>query len=302
MAKKATKKTVKKTQEMVEKKAKRGRPLGSGKSAKKAARSGRPPSSDKSPKLLLNPEINKDKEFQTLLPPLPTEVRDALEESIRNEGLREALTAWKENEKLILIDGYNRLKFCEKHGKDYRVIVKSFNDREAVKEWMWENQESRRNMTPYQRIEVVLKFEGIVKEKAKKNQRAAGGAVSEIVNKAKVDQIRTNEVLGKRAGVSYATVGKVRDIQKKITDGVISREVLGELREGKVSINKIYNLYCKCQAPKKKPDKDITERSNSFIKSLNMQVARSFQQTEDCTSLYDRIIEWAKAKKAGLEE
>jgi len=297
MAKKATKKTVKKT-------ARRGRPPGSGKSAKKAARRGRPPGSGKSPKMLVSPEINEDKEFHNLLPPLPEDVRKALEDSIRNEGLREALTAWKEDGKLVLIDGYNRLKFCRKHGKDYRVIVKSFNDREEVKLWMWKNQESRRNMTPYQRIEVVLKFKGVVREQAKKKQ---GRAVCENfnklkVNKAKVEQIRTNEVLGKWAGVSYPQVGKVLKIQEKIAEGKISQEVLDALRNGNVSIDSAYREYCKGQTPKQQSKRDVAERTDSIIRSLKMQVARSFHQTEDRTSLYDKIIEWANAQKAGLEE
>ena len=249
-----------------------------------------------SPRMMTNPEIKEDKEFRELLPPLADDVRKALEESIHSEGLREPLIVWKENGILILVDGYNRYKFCKKHKKDYRVIVKSFTDREEVKLWMWENQESRRNMTPYQRIEVVLKFEGIVRERAKKNQQAAGGAVCEIVNKAKVDQIRTNDVLGKRAGVSYATVGKVKDIQRKIADGVISQEELGRLREGKATINSIYNQY-KDKKVKKQSDKNITERSNSFIKFLKMHLAKAFPQVDDRDYIYKQISEWLNENK-----
>ena len=261
-----------------------------------------------STKQLLNPDIEEVKEFRELLPPLASDVRKALEESIRDEGLREPLICWKEDGILLLVDGYNRYKFCKKHEKDYRVIVKSFNDSEEAKLWMWENQESRRNMTPYQRIEVVLKFKGIVEEQAKKKQsegggHKGGGSGCEIVNKprikrTKLNQIRTNDVLGKRAGVSYAQVGKVRDIQEKIVEGAISKEVLADLREGKMSINRIHKQYCKDKKTRKHSGKDMKERSNSFIKFLKMHVARSFSQSEDCTFLYDKIIEWAKAKQA----
>ena len=258
----------------------------------------------KSPRLLVNPDIEEVKEFRDLLPPLATDVRKALEESIHTEGLRDPLIGWRENGMLVLVDGYNRIKFCKKHGKDYRVIVKSFNDREEVKQWMWENQESRRNMTPYQRIEVVLKFKGVVREQAKKKQ---GRSVCENFNKlkasrAKVEQIRTNEVLGKRAGVSYPQVGKVLKIQEKIDAGKISQEVLDQLRNGDVSIDSVYKEHCKGQTSKNRSNKDLTERSNSFIRSLKMQVARSFSKSEDCNSLYDKIIEWANAQKAGLED
>jgi exonuclease VII small subunit len=163
-------------------------------------------------------------------------------------------------------------------------------------------------MTPYQRIEVVLQFKGVVRERARKKQ---GGAVCENFHKAKVgkkasrakvEQIRTNEVLGKRAGVSYPQVGKVLKIQEKIAEGTIGQDVLDQLRNGDVSIDAVYKEYCKGQAPKKHSDKDLTERSSSIIRLLKMQVARSFQKTEDCTSLYDKIIEWANARKSGLEE
>ena len=280
MAKKAAKKTSKKATKKTDKK--------------------QQAETSKSPKIKVNPEINEDREFRTLLPPLPKDVSQALEDSIKKEGLRDPLVVWKEEG--CLIDGYNRHKFCKKHGKDWRTVEKSFKDREEVKLWMWENQESRRNMTPYQRIEVVLKFEGIVRERAKKNQQEAGGTVCEIVNKAKVDQIRTNAVLGKRAGVSYATVGKVKSIREKIAEGVISQKELDELREGKVTINKIYNLYCKDKKSKKHPDKDLATRSNIVIRLLKAQVARSFSKPDDRTALYDQIIEWAKDQKAGIEK
>ena len=281
------------------------------KSSKKATKETETKTS-KSPRLMINPDIEEVKEFRDLLPPLPSDVRKALEESIRTEGLRDPLVGWRENGTLVLVDGYNRLKFCKKHKRPYRVIVKSFNNREDVKQWMWENQESRRNMTPYQRIEVVLKFKDIVAEQAKKNQQAAGGAVSEKFNKAKLrkklKQIRTNEVLGKRAGVSYAQVGKVRSIQEKIAEGVISKEVLEELREGKVSINRIYNRYCDGQSSTKQarpipkikhqPAQNIAERSNRFFEFLEEYVSDSFSLTEDRNYIYEKVSEWVSVKRA----
>jgi hypothetical protein len=295
MAKKATKRTKKAVKKVAE---------------KKGVKIDKTPSNGKSPKLFINPEIHEDKEFRDLLPPLASDVRKALEDSIHNEGLRDPLVGWKEDGKLVLVDGYNRIKFCRKHGKDYRVIVKSFNDRNEVKEWMWENQESRRNMTPFQRIEVVLKFEGVIKEQAKaqqrKGKRKSEAEGCEIVNnpkdngpkvsRARVEQIRTNEVLGNRAGVSYATVGKVLKIKEMIADGVVSQEELDALREGRVTINKIYNLH-KDKKTKQQSKPDIAKRSNSLLKLLKMQVTRYFTQAEDRNLIYkqisEQLSEWA---------
>ena len=253
-----------------------------------------------------SPPVRKVKAFQNLLPSLPTDVRKALEESIRSEGLRDPLVVWKEKGSTVpaLIDGYNRLDICKKYKIEYSIIEKLFDDEEKVKLWMWENQESRRNMTPYQRIEVVLQFKGIIEEQAKDNQRTKGGLGCEKVNKAKLKQIRTNEVLGKRAGVSYAQVGKVRDIQAKIAEGLISEEVLHDLREGKERISRIHKQYCADAKKVKQPKRDLTERSNSFIKFLKMHATRFFPQTEDrnyindqLNQLSEQLSEWASSEK-----
>ena len=262
----------------------------------------------KSTKPTSNPEIDDTKTFSKLLPPLAKDVYKALKESIRKDGLREPLTVWRLEGKRTLVDGHNRLKICKELGIPYRIREKSFKNEEEVKSWMWENQESRRNMTPYQRIEVVLQFKGVIREQARKRQ---GGAVCENFNKAKEGKkvnktklehhMRTNEVLGKRAGVSYAQVGKVLKIQQMKDDGIITQDVIDTLRNGDVSIDSVYKEYC--QSKKQQPPKqDIEKRSNSIITLLKMRVARSFTQSEDCTSLYDKIIEWAKAKKEGLEK
>lgn len=63
---------------------------------------------------------------------------------------------WKETG--ILLDGHNRFAICKKHGIPFKTIAKSFADRTAAEVWMLENQLARRNVTPFQRAELVLKL------------------------------------------------------------------------------------------------------------------------------------------------
>ena len=278
------------------------------KAVKKFPKRAKKPTAAKSAKQINNPVIDDIKMFSTLLPPLAKDVYEALKESIRKDGLREPLTVWKWNGKRILVDGHNRLKICNRLKIPYRIHEKSFENEEEVKSWMWENQESRRNMTPYQRIEVVLQFKGVVREQARKKQ---GGAVCEnfhkaanrAVNRSKLDKIRTNEVLGKSAGVSYPQVGKVLKIQEKIAEGVINKEVLDQLRNGDVSIDRVFKEFCKVRnAKQQQTNQDIEKRTNRFMNFIKIHAAKAFPQMEDSVSLYDKIIEWASAKREGLRE
>ena len=293
MAKKATQRTTKKASKGV-------------KAVKHTKRTVRKSKASKQTNPIKNPMIDNVEMFSAVLPPLADDVYEALKESIREDGVRERLTVWKSKGKRILVDGHNRLKICKELKRPYKIREKSFENEEDVKEWMWENQESRRNMTPYQRIEVVLQFKGIVREKARRKQSEAGGAVCKKVNKAaceaKAEKIRTNAVLGKIAGVSFPQVDKVFKIQEKIAEGVISQEVLAALRNGDESIDGVYKEYCKNRRTKQQSEQDVEERSNSFMKFLKMHVAKAFPKIEDCTILYDKIIEWANARKAGVEE
>ena len=46
-----------------------------------------------------------------------------------------------------MIDGHNRYDIAQKHGLDYTVVEKEFEDENHVKIWMIRNQKGRRNLT-----------------------------------------------------------------------------------------------------------------------------------------------------------
>lgn len=257
----------------------------------------------------LNPKFKIDPEFRALLPPLTPEEFKALEESIcREEEVHTPLTVWKE--KSILVDGHNRFDICDKHGfKKYRVIEKSFKDRNAVRLWIWESQEGRRNMTKFQRIEAALKLKELISERAKKNQSKGGGSGSSKLNKPTIEPIDTYGILASRAGVSPNTVRNAEAIlanAAKGKKGGVTPKVLNALRKGTVSINKIYNKYCADQSKKpKRPDKNITERTNDVFKLLKLYLGRAFFRTDDRNYVYQELSkhlsEWANEEKTADE-
>ena len=89
-------------------------------------------------------------EFESLIPALQNHEKEQLEENILAEGCREALLLWKNEENYVLIDGHNRYELCQKHGIDFKILVKDFESMEAAKSFMINNQLGRRNLTPEQ--------------------------------------------------------------------------------------------------------------------------------------------------------
>ena len=91
-------------------------------------------------------EIIVDEEFRGVLPALNKEIYKQLEESIIQNGCRDALVIWNG----ILIDGYNRYIICTEHDVPFQTVEKAFDSREEALIWIITNQVSRRNLLPIQ--------------------------------------------------------------------------------------------------------------------------------------------------------
>ncbi len=173
--------------------------------------------------------------FQALIPPLQPEELDQLEANLLADGCRDPLVTWKG----VLVDGHNRMAICQKHGKFFEVVEKSFRDEDEVKVWIIRNQFGRRNLTPYCRAELALKLEPLLKSNAKENIVEGGrlGGKSEgkgltTLSKA-FDPVNTRAELATASGVSHDTIAKV-----KIIEAHASEATKDKLRKGETTINR----------------------------------------------------------------
>ena len=89
-----------------------------------------------------------DEAFRAMIPPLSDDEKRLLEDSIAEEGCREALIVWREEG--ILLDGHHRFDICTRLGIKYETCELSLPSRDAAVEWMVKNQLGRRNLTPEQ--------------------------------------------------------------------------------------------------------------------------------------------------------
>ena len=175
-----------------------------------------------------------DPEFHDLIPPLTDEERNMLEASILKEGCETPLTIWNG----VIVDGHNRYKICQVHDIPFSVSEKEFDSRDDAILWIITNQLGRRNLTSYQRGELVLKFEPLLRAQARERQATcSGGDQPQLVkNSAQAGNAgRTREKLGQMAGVSHDTIKKVKKLSEAADD-----ETKQKLRRNEMSINKAY--------------------------------------------------------------
>lgn len=178
-----------------------------------------------------------DVEFQSLIPPLTFEEKKMLEESILNEGCRDAIVLWGDT----IIDGHNRYEICTKHGIPFETVNREFEKRNEVIEWIIKNQFGRRNLPLHERARLALRLKPVIAEKAKEKQAEYHGNQYEsglLQNSAKVQKtIDTREEIAKAAGVSHDTIAKVEKIEEAAPAPVVQAS-----RKGDISVNAAYQV------------------------------------------------------------
>ena len=176
-------------------------------------------------------DLTVDPEFRDLIPPLNEEELKLLEESLVADGCESPLIVWNG----MIIDGHNRYAICRKHDIPFSIQEKDFSSRDEAMLWMLRNQLGRRNLNNYQRVELVLKFEPLVKNAAE--QRMMAGKAANPVPTLAQGQTkgRTRDHLSEAAGVSHGTFAKAKKLVQSADE-----ETKRELRAGKVTVNRAY--------------------------------------------------------------
>ena len=172
-----------------------------------------------------------DPEFRDLIPPLNEEELKLLEASIVADGCESPLIVWNG----VIVDGHNRYAICRKHEIPFAIQEKDFSSRDDAMLWMLRNQLGRRNLNSYQRVELVLKFEPLVKSAAE--QRMMAGKAANPVPTLAQGQTKgkTRDHLSEAAGVSHGTFAKAKKLVQSADEGTKR-----ELRAGKVTVNRAY--------------------------------------------------------------
>ena len=176
-------------------------------------------------------DLTVDPEFRDLIPPLNEEEQKLLEESLVADGCESPLIVWNG----VIVDGHNRYALCRKHEIPFAIQEKDFSSRDEAMLWMLRNQLGRRNLNNYQRVELVLKFEPLVKSAAEQRMMAGKAANPEPTLAQGQTKGRTRDHLSEAAGVSHGTFAKAKKLVQSADE-----ETKRELRAGKVTVNRAY--------------------------------------------------------------
>ena len=170
-----------------------------------------------------------DDEFKALIPPLSDEERALLEQSLLNEGCRDALVVWHDT----LIDGHNRYELCQKHSVEFKTVERDFRDRNEALAWIIQNQLGRRNIADYTRGRLALRLEDAIAAQAKANQ----GARTDILPTLVKSSVNTQSEVARVADLSKGTIHKVKTVEES-APAVIKQAAEKE----EISINRAYEL------------------------------------------------------------
>lgn len=161
-----------------------------------------------------------DNEFKGLIPRLTAEEYEQLEKNIVAEGCRDALVVWQD----ILIDGHNRYEICQKHGLTFKITRKEIENRDAVIDWIINNQLGRRNLTPanqsylrglqYQREKAKHGGDRKSEESKAQNEQMILHADKQIIPEKPI--ISTAERLAQQHGVSRETIKRDAEFAEAI--------------------------------------------------------------------------------------
>lgn len=179
-------------------------------------------------------------EIKSLIPPLTETEYSLLEQSILEEGCRDALITWNGT----LLDGHNRYAICTKHNLPFKTQEMEFGSKAEAMAWMAKNQLGRRNLNNFQRAELALVYKPIFEEQAKERQRGGQGGV---LLSPKSGKANTDKGLAVIAGVAHSTISQVSKV-KTLAD----EDTIQKLRQGDISINEAYK---KVRAEEKKQER-----------------------------------------------
>ena len=168
-------------------------------------------------------DLKVDPDFSIIAPPLKENEKSLLEEDILVNGCIDTLVVWRGT----IIDGHSRYEICKKHGIPFSVTEHAFEDKDSAMAWIAINQLARRNLTMFQKCEMVLLLKEQLAAEAKKRMYAgvrASGEKGDVRN-----------LLANLAGVSHGTMGKALWLSM---NG--DAETLRRVRNGEISIHHAY--------------------------------------------------------------
>ena len=197
-------------------------------------------------------DIIIDEEYRQIMPELPDTQYKELKESIKTNGQYVAITVVKRGNRYAILDGHHRFRVCQELGITPKIEVKEFPTLLDEKLCVIDSNVERRQLTDFQKAQVGLKRESILKEIARQNSLSNLKQYSnknkeekEIEGQSKSEKERPSgsfELVGavadkvaRAVGLKTATYKRAKYIMENGTEN--QKQLLGS---GTSEINTIY--------------------------------------------------------------
>ena len=123
------------------------------------------------------------------------------------------------NEAMIVIDGHNRFRICEKHDLPYKMLVFSFADLLEAKQWALDTQKGRRNLDKWELGKIALKLKPEIEARARANMAAGGGDHKSesaksglMISPNPIFPVNTRKEAAQAVGIGEQTMGRITQL------------------------------------------------------------------------------------------
>lgn len=238
--------------------------------------------------------------YEKLLPRMSEEEFAQLKASIKMEGQHYPIIV---NEDLEVLDGHHRFRACTELGIEPDFEVRKFDDKLLEKKFVIEANLRRRHLNNFQLVELAVPLLEIEKALAKQRQSKGGKNGRDLQLGLASDDTEPNEpqisakateVVAKKAGLSTRTFERGKKILDNATEDDKQR-----LREGKVSISKVYQEIREAEKPKPpQPEVKVESERELQNKLALLALLERLQEAElFCPSCGNSMLECSKCHK-----
>ena len=175
-------------------------------------------------------ELEKREIFENALPRPKEDERCYLSADLEEHGCLNPIMTYHG----VIIDGHTRYDICHEIGIPFEVEEMEFEDDEAALLWILRNQLGRRNLTDFEKCELVLPFEEQLKKEAKERQGQRND-LKNIPENLQECSGETFDGLGNMAGVSGRNMRKAKWLHENADEDTLNR-----LRRDEISIHRAY--------------------------------------------------------------
>ena len=196
-------------------------------------------------------DLKINERFATALPPLKECERELLEWSILEAGCLDPLIVWNG----VIVDGHQRYSICKEHQIPFAIKEIEFYSVTTALVWIVKSHLGKRNLTAFQKVEMMLPLEKALRAEAKRRQNWK----SDLSGRMDDCGRDTREILANLAGVSRGAVCAV----KKILE-LADKDTLRRVRNGEISIHGAYMILMNCRSSSRSASEPITLAETAF--------------------------------------